>query len=118
MRNHGINVFHPFDCTRTVTASQQGQRSSSGRIQRKNIVAKMMRRTKNPRMTTPSHSASDMALEPLLDGGPKFHFGDAVHDGVNHDFGALGHEVTREVAGGRDKILIVYHVPNLTGCVR
>jgi hypothetical protein len=61
VRNQGISRFHPRDWTRTVTASQFGQRTPSGRIARKKIVAAMMRRMKNPTKITPNHAASVIA---------------------------------------------------------
>ena len=57
VRNHGIRVFHPRDWTRSVTSSQIGQRSPSGRMKRNTIVATTIRRTKKPTRTTVNTTA-------------------------------------------------------------
>src|SRR5512133_243623 len=55
----------PVDCTRRVAASQCGQRSPWGRIQKNTSVAAMMRRTKNPpKISTKITASDDMAHLP------------------------------------------------------
>jgi len=50
--------------TRTVSASHCGQRTPSGRIQRKTTVAAIPRNTKSPPKTSTNHAASDISRSP------------------------------------------------------
>ena len=58
VRNHGMRTFHPFDSTRSVTSSQMGQRSPSGRMKRNTIVATTIRKMKKATRTTAKTTAA------------------------------------------------------------
>ena len=67
VRNHGMSVFHPRDCTRSVTSSQMGQRSPSGRMKKNTIVATTIRSTKKPTRTTTNTTGRPIRGQMLSD---------------------------------------------------
>jgi hypothetical protein len=69
VRNRGRSRFHPRACTRNVTASQFGQRSPAGSRQKKNTVAAIPRRMKNPTKTTTNQNTSDIAASHAVPAG-------------------------------------------------
>src|SRR5688572_12135196 len=107
VRNHGMRVFHPRDCTRRVTSSHMGQRSPSGRMKKNTTVATTMRSTKNATRTTANTTGTTQVrpfddlqvlgsrepyrsgqLEPTLDRAPPLHPGNAIFDPFDRDLGA------------------------------
>jgi hypothetical protein len=60
VRNQGVSVFQPRDFTRSVTASQFGQRSPSGKMKKKTTVAAIKRRIKKPTKMKAKMTASDI----------------------------------------------------------
>src|SRR5579864_8916728 len=88
-----MRMFQLDDCIRTVTASQFGQWSPSGRMTRKKTVAATARRTKNPTKMIAKTTASDIGptssdLQTLLYLKPGLYKGDLVLNPLDHDFGS------------------------------